>query len=111
MGLQNVKQIIRIEFLGEACGIPSEYNYVAWTGQRLVDLPSRYSVSDAGVFYYDEKILFPSEHGKNNQLIYKYIEEGEAIDDDAENPNFKITKKSEEFLWNGNSFEKLPTAK
>jgi len=111
MGLQNVRQIIRIEFLGEACGIPSEYNYVAWTGQRLVDLPSRYSVSDAGVFYYDEKILFPSEHGKNNQIIYKYIEEGEAIDDNAENPNFKITKKSEEFLWNGNSFEKLPTAK
>jgi len=111
MGLQNVKHIIRIEFLGEACGIPSEYNYVAWTGRQLVDLPSRYSVSDAGVFYYDEKILFPSEHGKNNQIIYKYIEEGEVIDDNAENPNFRVTKKSEEFLWNGIGFEKLSKAK
>lgn len=110
MGLQNVKQIIRIEFLGEACGIPSEYNYVAWTGQQLVSLPSRYSVSDAGVFHYDEKILFPSEHGKNSQIIYKYIEEGDVIDDNAENPNFKVSKKKEEFQWNGTSFEKLPMA-
>ncbi|WP_293907473.1 hypothetical protein [Sphingobacterium sp. UBA5670] len=110
MGLQNVKQIIRIEFRGEACGIPSEYNYVAWTGQQLVSLPSRYSVSDAGVFYYDEKILFPSEHGKNSQIIYKYIEEGDVIDDNAENPNFKVSKKKEEFQWNGTSFEKLPMA-
>ncbi|WP_333862700.1 hypothetical protein [Sphingobacterium sp.] len=110
MGLQNVKQIIRIEFLGEACGIPSDYYYVAWTGQQLASLPSRYSVSDAGVFYYDEKIHFPSEHGKNSQIIYKYIEEGEVIDDNAENPNFKVTKKKEEFQWNGTGFEKLQTA-
>ena len=110
MGLQNVKQIIRIEFLGEACGVTSEYNYVAWTGLQLVNLPSRYSVGDAGVYYYDEKILFPSEHGKNNQIIYKYIEEGEVIDDNAENPNFRVTKKKEQFQWSGTGFEKLTTS-
>lgn len=111
MGLQNVKQIIRIAFLGEACGIPSEYYYVAWTGQQLVDLPGRYAVSDAGVFYYDEKILFPSEHGKKNQVIYKYIEDGEVMDDNAKNLNFKVTKRTEAFQWNGLGFEKLPTFK
>jgi len=111
MGLQNVKQILRMEFLGEACGIPSEYYYMAWTGKQLIDLPSRYSVADAGIYYYDEKMLFPSEHGKNNQIIYKYIEEGEALDDHAENANFKITKKQEEFQWSGTSFQKLSTSK
>lgn len=110
MGLQNVKQILRMEFLGEACGIPSEYYYMAWTGKQLIDLPSRYSVADAGIYYYDEKMLFPSEHGKNNQIIYKYIEEGEALDDNVENPNLKITKKQEEFQWSGMSFQKLSTS-
>jgi hemerythrin-like domain-containing protein len=57
------------------------------------------------------KDSFPSEHGKNNQIIYKYIEEGEAIDDNAENPNFKIIKRVKNFYGNGTSFEKLPTAK
>ncbi|WP_293888042.1 MULTISPECIES: hypothetical protein [unclassified Sphingobacterium] len=110
MGLQNVKQILRMEFLGEACGIPSEYYYMAWTGKQLIDLPSRYSVADAGIYYYDEKMLFPSEHGKNNQIIYKYIEEGEALDENAKNPNFKITKKQEEFQWGGTSFQKVLTS-
>lgn len=108
MGLDNVKQILRMEFISEACGIPTEYNYVAWTGQKLINLPNRYSVADAGVFYYDEKILFPAEHRKNNQLIYKYIEEAEVKDDGAKDPNYSISKREEQFRWDGDKFIKLP---
>ncbi|WP_104382285.1 SH3 domain-containing protein [Sphingobacterium sp. HMA12] len=106
MGLDNVKQILRMEFLSGACGVPTEYNYMAWTGQKLINLPSRYSVSDASFFYYDEKILFPSEHKRNNQLIYKYIEEGEAKDDDTLDPDYRISKREEHFQWDGNKFKK-----
>ncbi|MDM1293154.1 hypothetical protein HX021_02450 [Sphingobacterium sp. N143] len=107
MGLKNVKQILRFEFIAEACGIPTDFTYVAWTGEKFIDLPSRYSIADAGVFYHDEKILFPSEHKKNNQIIYKYIEEGEVIDDNALDPNYNISKKEEQFQWDGNQFNKI----
>jgi len=111
MGLNTVKQILRMEFLSGACGVPSEYYYVAWTGQKLINLPSRYAVTDAGAFYYDEKILFPSEHKKNNQLIYKYIEEGEVKDDGAETPNYRISTREEHFQWDGIKFTKLSLSK
>lgn len=111
MGLNNVKQILRMEFLSGACAVPTEYNYMAWTGQKLINLPSRYSVSDAGVFYYDEKILFPSEHKRNNQLIYKYIEEGEAKDDSTLDPDYRISKREEYFQWDGDKFVKLTLPK
>lgn len=107
MGLDKVKNILRIAFLSDACAVPTEYNYVAWTGQRLAMLPNRYVVSDAGVFYYEEKILFPSEHRKNNQIIYKYIEEGEAKDDGSEEPNYSISKREEHYRWDGKEFIKV----
>ncbi|WP_286859941.1 MULTISPECIES: SH3 domain-containing protein [Sphingobacterium] len=111
MGLTNVKQILRMEFLSGACGVPTEYYYTAWTGRKLINLPSRYTVADAGVFYYDEKILFPSEHKKNNQLIYKYIEQGEVKDDSPEDPNYSVSKREEHFQWDGNKFRKLSLLK
>lgn len=111
MGLTHVKQILCMEFISGACGVPSEYHYVAWTGQKLINLPSRYSVSDAGVFYYDEKLLFPTEHKKNNQLIYKYIEEGETENDDIDAPKYRISKREEHFQWDGDKFVKLSLPK
>jgi hypothetical protein len=44
-------------------------------------------------------------------VIYKNNEVGEVIYDNAKNPNFKVTKRTEAFQWNGLDFEKLPTFK
>ena len=90
--------------------IKSRY-HTSQVSLKLINLPSRYSVSDAGVFYYDEKILFPSEHKRNNQLIYKYIEEGEAKDDDTLGPDYRISKREEHFQWDGDKFVKLTLPK
>ncbi|QQT24638.1 hypothetical protein [Sphingobacterium spiritivorum] len=107
MGLDGLKNILRLEFAGEACGIPSEYYYVGWNGSEFIDMPKRYTVSDAGIFYYEEKILFPSEHKKEPNMVYKLIEEGQADDPDKEDSKLTITKKQETYIWNGKVFSQL----
>lgn len=113
MGLSELQQIFRVAFLGEACGIPSNYYYAGWNGSMFIDLPMRYSVSDAGIYYYDESILFPTEHKKEANVIYKIIEEGEAPEDadDMAELTYEVRKKQEKFLWNGKSFTRLMESK
>lgn len=98
MGLSNVQNIFRIMSSGEACGIPTDYNYFAWMGDSAVALPKRYCVSDAGIFYYDEAFVFPSEQGGKPDRIIKKIESAEYDD------NYKPIKKKREqysYVWDG----------
>lgn len=101
MGLEGLESIHRIAFLGEACGVSSCHYYFGWTGQQLIPLLDKTSVSDAGIFYYQERILFPSEHHLKSDLILKDIEEGEVIDAEASDLEFKITKKRKKYTWDG----------
>lgn len=101
MGLKGLKNILKVEFSGEACGIPTEYYYVGWNGDDFVDLPKHYTVSDAGIFYYEETMLFPSQHKKGNNLVFKMIEEGVAEDTDLEDAEMTITKRQETYVWDG----------
>lgn len=101
MGLSGLQNIFRIGFLGEACGIPSYYYYFSWNGQEILPMFSRYTVGDAGIYYYEEKILFPSEHNLDPNLIIKDIEEGEVIDENAEEYQYKKKRKREKYIWDG----------
>lgn len=62
MGLSNINQIYRVGFLGEACGVYTTYHYYAWNGKEFIELPTKNSVGDAGIFGYSETLFFPSEH-------------------------------------------------
>ena len=107
MGLEGLKAIHRVAFMSGACGVPSDYYYLGWTGTDFIRLPGKSSVSDAGVFYYEEKLLFPSEHQLEPNLIIKDIIEGEVIDDSAEELNYKETKKREKYIWDGKDAKQL----
>jgi hypothetical protein len=103
LGLTNLKDIYRISFNGEACGIPSMYYYFGWNGNKLLLLPEKYSVGDAGAYYHDENFIFPKEKGGKPDLIIKQIKEGENIDDSGESDEmiFKVTEYKEFYKWNG----------
>ncbi|SFS82824.1 SH3 domain-containing protein [Sphingobacterium wenxiniae] len=103
MGLEGLQSIHRVGFHGEACGIPTTHYYLGWNGQNFVTMFSKTSVGDAGVYYYEEKILFPSEHHLDPTLIIKDIVEGEVIDYDAEELEYKETKRREKYTWDGKS--------
>jgi hypothetical protein len=99
LGLKNLQDIYRISFNGEACAIPSLFYYFGWNGSKLILLPEKYSVGDAGVFYHTENFVFPKEKGGKPDLIIKQIEEAESTDENAE--VFSITEHKEIYTWDG----------
>lgn len=108
MGLNGIKHMMRIEFMGEACGIPSNYYYTAWNGDTVIDMPSRYTVSDAGVFYHLESFLFPEEHQKEVNTLYKVIETGTALDADEElELDYEVERSLVKYIWDGKFFSEL----
>lgn len=109
MGLENTIDVLRIYFGGEACGIPTNYYYFAWTGTRFLPLPGKMEVGDAGVFYHTETFLFPKEKGGQPGKIIKLSEEGEADEEKVDKkgePVFKIKKSREVYLWDGTKAKK-----
>lgn len=105
MGLSNTTDIVRIYFGGEACGVPAYYYYYGWTGKKLLPLPGKMEVGDAGVYYFTETMLFPKEPGGQPDKIIKIAEEGEALDnqDETKEPVYKTKKSRQVYLWNGAS--------
>lgn len=107
MGLENIQNIHRFTYSGEACGIPTTSYYLGWTGKDFVRLPDKRSVGDAGVYYYEEKILFPSEHKGDKGLILKLFSEGEVIDYDAQELEYDEKEWRERYLWDGKTISQL----
>lgn len=109
MGLQNTHEVLRINLGGEACGIPTNYFYHAWNGQRFYSLPTKYSVGDAGVYYHSETLLFPSEQGGKPGYIIRLIEEEEMLEEETATKPAKYKKKTgkEVYAWNGERAVKL----
>ena len=101
--LANLTDVVRISFGGEACGIPTYYYYFGFTGDKLLPLPGKYNVGDAGVFYHTETLLFPNESGGQPGKIIKLIEDEEVPEEEAEkeNPKTKKTTSRETYIWNG----------
>lgn len=104
LGLKHAKDILRLLFGGEACGIPTNYYYFAWTGSRFLPLPGKMEVSDAGVFYHTETLLFPGEPGGQADKLILLTEEGEEQEGKADkegNPVFKVRHSRRVYLWDG----------
>lgn len=101
--LTNLLNVVRVSFGGEACGIPMNYYYYGWTGKELLELPTKYSVGDAGVFYHSETLLFPNEPGGQANKIIKLTEEVEVFEEATETIKEKVKKSNsrEVYVWDG----------
>lgn len=105
MGLENVKEIFRLNFSGEACGIPTDYYYFGWNGTKLLQLPGKSNTSDAGAFAYTETLIFPKEPGGQPGKILK-IMSTETYAEDAVTIESKKTER-EVYTWDGAKATKL----
>ena len=103
LGLKNLHNIYRISFSGEACGIPTIYYYFGWTGNEFIELPDKYEVGDAGMYYHSEDFVFPKEKGGKPNLIIKQVQDAVNDDETGEKETyiFEITKHTETYLWDG----------
>jgi len=115
MGLTNVQHIIDITFTGAACAVPTYDYYFAFTKSgRLIRLPDKFNVSDAGVYYHSETFTFPNEkNGKPDTILWNMTEEeGTEETDKKGQPVFKVTdKKSATYTWDGVTEKISGTAK
>lgn len=99
MGLENVKEIFRLNFSGDACGLPTDYYYFGWNGSKLLTLPGKSNTFDAGAFAYTETLIFPKEAGGQPGKILKlmvteqYGEDGETVE------SKKVEKET--YTWDG----------
>lgn len=108
--MANTTNIYSLSLLGEACGIPSTTKYFSWHNNTLTEIIETTTVSDAGVYYYDEEVQFPNEHRGNTQLVVKKIEEGEADESKPYNedgPYYKTYNKMEKYLWDGKGLKPI----
>jgi len=103
MGLTNVQNIVIISFGGEACGIPTYDYYLAWTAdQRLVRLPDKMNVGDAGAYYHSENFIFPNEKNGRPDVITWEMSTEEATDKLDKNGEYimAVTEKgSKTYAW------------
>ncbi|MEI5984850.1 SH3 domain-containing protein [Sphingobacterium sp. PU5-4] len=107
-GLANSKNIIKVSFSGESCGIYTFDFYFSWDGKQLHSLPETSSVSDAGIFYYSEELVLPNTHNKGKQIIVKRIEQRESEsdinDETVSEVIYKVEKSEEIYEWDGLKF-------
>ncbi len=109
LGLSNLKDIYRISFNGEACGIPSVYYYFGWNGKKFLSLPEKMNVGDADVYYHTEDLIFPKEHGGKPNCILKKIEEAEQTEENE--GVYHITEWDEEYKWTGEKISLMKKSK
>lgn len=73
----------------------------------LIHTPNRYKVGDAGIFYYIESFLFPSEH-KKEENIFKNMKAGTAIENNRlEQLEYDVKKNIVRYIWNREYFSEL----
>lgn len=112
-GLKDLNSIYRISFSGEACGIPTLHYYFGWNEKEFLQLPEKYDMGDADVFYHSEEFIFPKEKGGQVDTIIKKIEEDEEVGQakDASYTIHEVKKSTEFYSWNGKTFKLLKTIK
>ena len=99
--LQNVEFTLRAMVSGDACGIATYDQYVLFKDKKLVALPQLTNIIDAGVFYHDERYIFPNDKGGIPNAFILKTEDMELDDKDRE----KKTNSSKTYLWNGTSYK------
>lgn len=102
MGLEKLSSILRISFSGdsgEARGIPTDYYYFGWTGSKFLLLPGKSVVSESGIFYYGDTLLYPKETGGEPGKIIKLTLDGETCEDGRKIINRNNSK--EIYVWDG----------
>ena len=102
MGLTNVQHIASISFGLAACGVPDTYYYFALLKDgRLVSLPERVEMSEAGQYYNESKFIFPAEPKGRPDQITLITEHGEVPENwpDDKDPVYKVTKERKTWRW------------
>lgn len=107
-GFKGIKNVIRIEYIYEACGYSNGEVFLLWDGSRLVYFTKATRVSEAGIFHYGYELVFPDEPNGSADIlkIIQTSEEYEESGDSLRVANREVTEKK--FQWDGAKVITLP---
>lgn len=97
MGLAGLEKIVSINNDYGACGYPGGNIWIGFAAGKLYYIGIDSSVSEAGVFHYEEQMIFPSQDKTLKgevRLVIENFEFDEKIND------YRLTdRKEKRFLW------------
>ena len=104
-GLRNVRNLIELSFIYEACGFMNRDLLLAWTGTALSMGPNADSQFEAAAYRYIETFVLPGDStGEENVIGVRETtsEWNESIQD------YEVTDKSfRDYIWNGSGFSEV----
>lgn len=96
-GLNNVVNMVHIDYLSEACGVEGGGIYLFNDGENVVTAFEYSQISDAGAYWYNEEYIFPSdENGVPKKIVY---EKESGSYQDEETNWIEIEKTQRELEW------------
>lgn len=98
-GLEGLKNIVSIYCLYEACGYPRGNVWIGIADSKLYYIESDTSVSEAGVFHVEERLVFPSDDKSLKNSVKRVTESYEF---DESTSDYKLSEKKEIiYMWSG----------
>lgn len=83
-GLETIDDVLYISYYADACGVNGGGIYLFNDGEKLIEAIRLNSVSEAGLFWHHEQLIFPNdEEGVTARIIFER-ESGQFMDDEME---------------------------
>ena len=102
-GLEGVHSMLQIHFHAEACGVNGGSVYVFHVNDKLLPIADLSSVSEAGLFWFRENLIFPTDEQGEPGVVFYIREHGEYLDEEMNWEELKITKRR--IAWYSDHFE------
>lgn len=98
-GLNNLDNIIIVDYIAEACGIENGRTYLFWNNSSLIKIADLSAMADGGIYSYDETFIFPIDiNGIKDKIVYRKTTQTQ---EDEETNWVKETTETREYIWNG----------
>jgi hypothetical protein len=105
-GLEGVEEVIYIDYFAEACGVNGGGIYFFRIKDELRKTIEISQVSDAGVFWNFEELIFPNDkNGVNGKIVF---EKEVGVYKDDEETWMQITKNIVHLEWKNGKLSPLP---
>ncbi|MEM6964839.1 MAG: SH3 domain-containing protein [Bacteroidota bacterium] len=106
-GMENIDDIVQIDYWAESCGAYGGVSYFFWIGNDLIHAVDLVDTADGGAYHYSERFIFPADsEGRARRIIY-LKEEGEMKEEETE---WYITESHSRIIkWDASSKKFIPS--
>lgn len=103
MGLTGLSNVVDINCEYGACGYPFGHIWIGIADKKIYYLGKDSSVSEAGVFHYDERMVFPSQDKTLKDEVRLVTE---SFDFDEKTNDYRLSdRKEKRFIWKNYKME------